>query len=228
MGSTRVGVFLQARLGSTRLPQKVLLPLKDGNVLQHALRSLRKIKADVYALLTDHNSGSVLEQYAVGEGFNLFMGPEDDVLRRFTSAIHFFKVDRVIRATGDNPLVSWRLASEILELHEKKRADLSHFINIPLGTGVEAVEADALLAAEDESADPYEHEHITAFLYRHPERFTILEIEGPVGCILPGRRVTLDTDSDYQLIRNIYSDLYVNEPIAAEDIVVWFKRKRAE
>jgi len=228
MGSTRIGVFLQARLGSTRLPQKVLLPLKGGNVLQHALRSLRKIKADVYALLADHNSGSVLEQYAVEEGFNLFIGPEDDVLRRFTSAIHFFNVGRVIRATGDNPLVSWRLASEIFELHEQKRADLSHFINIPLGTGVEAVEACALLDAENESADPYEHEHITTFLYRHPERFTILEIEGPAGCILPGGRVTLDTDSDYQLIRNIYSDLYINEPIATEDIVVWIKRKMAE
>lgn len=228
MGSTRVGVFLQARLSSTRLPQKVLLPLKGGNVLQHALRSLRKIKADVYALLTDHNSGGVLEQYAVEEGFSLFMGPEDDVLQRFTSAVHFFKVERVIRATGDNPLVSWQLASEILELHEKKRADLSHFINIPLGTGVEAVEASALLAAENESADPYEHEHITTFIYRHPERFTILEIEGPAGCILSGRRVTLDTDSDYKLIRNIFSDLYINQPIAAEDIVAWLKRKSAE
>ncbi|MQY76661.1 MAG: acylneuraminate cytidylyltransferase, partial [Spirochaeta sp.] len=73
MGSTRVGVFLQARLGSTRLPRKVLLPLKGGNVLQHALRSLRKIKADVYALLTDHSSGGILEQYAIEEGFSLFM-----------------------------------------------------------------------------------------------------------------------------------------------------------
>ncbi len=228
MGTTRVGVFLQARLGSTRLPQKVLLPLKGGNVLQHALRSLRKIKADVYALLTDHNSGGVLEQYAAEEGFSLFVGPENDVLHRFTSAVRFFKVERVIRATGDNPLVSWRLASEILELHEKKRADLSHFINIPLGTGVEVVEASALLAAENESADPYEHEHITIFLYRNPERFTILEIEGPAGCILPDQRVTLDTDSDYQLIRNIYSDLYINEPISTFDIVAWFKRKSAE
>jgi len=93
---------------------------------------------------------------------------------------------------------------------------------------VEAVEASALFAAEKESTDPYEHEHITTFLYRHPERFTILEIEGPAECILPGRRVTLDTDSDYQLIRNIFSDLYINKPVAAVDIVAWFKRKSAE
>lgn len=226
MGSTRVGIFLQARLGSTRLPQKVLLPLKGGNVLQHALRSLRKIKADIYALLTDSNSGGVLGQYAAEEGFSLFIGPEDDVLKRFTSAVQFFKVNSVIRATGDNPLVSWQLALEIFELHEKKGADLSHFIDIPLGTGVEVVEAAALLTAEKESADPYEHEHITTFIYRHPERFTILEIEGPAGCILPGRRVTLDTESDYQLIRNIFSDLYRNGPIATEDIVAWFKKEK--
>ena len=228
MGSTRVGVFLQARLGSTRLPQKVLLPLKGGNVLQHALRSLKRIKADIHALLTDSNSEGVLHQYAADEGFSLFIGPENDVLKRFTSAVHFFKVNRVIRATGDNPLVSWRLASEILELHKKKGADLSHFIDIPLGTGVEAVEAGALLTAENESADLYEHEHITTFIYRHPERFTILEIEGPAGCKLPGRRVTLDTYSDYQLIRNIFSDLYRSGPIATEDIVAWLKMKNAK
>ena len=113
------GLFLQVRIHSTRLPGKALLPLPGGNVIQHAMRALKLIPVDIYALLTDETSAPALEKSAAGEGFDLFTGPEQDVLQRYLLAAEFYKTGCLIRATGDNPLVSASLGQEILQVHRE-------------------------------------------------------------------------------------------------------------
>ncbi|MBA7554885.1 hypothetical protein ES705_47524 [subsurface metagenome] len=202
----KTGIFLQARLNSRRLHQKALLPLKGGNVVRHAMRALREVKADIHALLTDDMSAPVLGVYAEAEGFEIFTGPSDDVLKRFCMAVRFFKQ-----------------IEALLPIHAEKRVELSHFVGAPLGTGVEVVEAGALLKVEERSSDFYEREHITTYMYRHPEEFRIMEIPCPRNCALPRARVTLDTASDYDLISRIFQDLYRDSPIETEEIVLWLK-----
>ncbi len=226
MKMANTGVFLQVRLDSRRLPEKALLALKGGNVVQHTMRALRAVPAAVYAILTDEKSAPVLREYAAGEGFVLFSGPAEDVLKRFCLAAEYFEVSRVIRATGDNPLVSPKLAEALLPIHEEEKGELSHFIGLPLGTGVEIVETDALLAAEKGSTDFYEHEHITTYLYRHRESFRVLELPCPGECYLPRARVTLDSEADYRLIARIFQELYRDAPIETGEIVVWFKKQK--
>jgi spore coat polysaccharide biosynthesis protein SpsF len=221
-----VGVFLQARLNSTRLPGKALLPLAGSPVVQHALRALRRVRADVHAVLTEPGSAPALEPLARAEGFALFAGPEEDVLERFCLAARRFHVGRVVRATGDNPLVSALQVQALLDLHCSAGWQLSHFIGLPLGTGVEVVETEALEAANRASSDAYEHEHITTFLYRHPERFRIAEPACPEAWRLPEARVTLDTREDYELLQRIFRELYRGEPIELEALVAWLRRTR--
>jgi len=223
-----LAVFIQARLGSRRLPGKALLPLQGGNVIQLAMRALKRLPADVHALLTDRESFETLAPFAREESFEVFPGPEEDVLERFCLAIEAFRARRVVRATGDNPLVSPRLAELLLRLHEAEGADLSHFAGIPLGTGVEAVEAEALIQARAASRDPYEHEHITTYLYRHPERFRVRHLPSPPECALPEARVTLDTEEDYRLIARLFQELYHGHPIETEEIVAWFRLQHQE
>jgi len=127
-----------------------------------------------------------------------------------------------MRATGDNPLTCPRLASRILSIHAERRADLSHFLGCPWGTGVEVVESRALFDAERAAADPVEREHITTFHYRHPDRFAIVEELAPAEARLPDARVTVDTPEDYERVSRIFRDLYEGSPIAAEAIVRWF------
>ena len=221
----KTGVFLQVRLNSRRLPEKALLLLPGGNVVRHCMRSLKPIEADNHVLLTDESSAPVLAGWAKDEGFTLFTGPSEDVLKRFCMAIRFFGVSRVIRACGDNPLVSARLAEMLLTIHEKKGLDLSHFIDIPLGTGVEVIQSKALLESERRSSDPYEHEHITTHAYRHPEDFKVEDIPCPGQYFLPQARVTLDTEPDYRLISRIFRDLYRHRPVEIDEVIDWFKRK---
>src|SRR5208283_1577885 len=137
------GVFVQVRLGSTRLPSKALLPLPGGCLIQHVMRSLTAVPADVRALLTDGNSVAALRPLAEAEGFQVFAGPDEDVLGRYCMASRLYGTDRVIRATGDNPLTSARLALDIIREHERADADLSHFVGVPWGSGIEVVSAAA-------------------------------------------------------------------------------------
>ena len=219
-------MFVQARLGSKRLPGKALLNLAGLPVLQHVLRALRPVEADVHALLTDRSSASAFQPLAAAEGYQLFIGPVEDVLERFLRAARLWRVDRLVRATGDNPLVSARAVQALIERHGAERCDLSHFLGLPLGTGVEIVESAALAKAARLSRDPYEREHITTFLYRHPERFRIAEPLCPEPWSCPQARVTLDTAEDYERLQSLFEDLYRGEPIEIEQLAAWLRGRR--
>jgi spore coat polysaccharide biosynthesis protein SpsF len=221
------GVLLQARLASRRLPRKALLPLGEGNVLQHVLRALADIPAEVHALLTDESSADVFAPFAVEQGFALFVGPEEDVLSRYAQAVRRFRLGRVVRATGDNPLVSVRAAVALLQAHEAAGFDLSHYPQLPLGTGVEVVEAPALLEADARARDAYEREHVTAYLYRNPQSFRVGEPSCRPEWALPEARVTVDTIEDYARIKRIYAELYRGGPVEIEELVSWLRRDRS-
>ncbi len=223
-----LGIFIQVRLGSTRLPGKALLPLPGGTVIQHVMRSMARVPAEVRALVTEERSAESLAHLAQEEGFRVFVGPEDDVLARYCMASREFGVDTVIRATGDNPLTSPELARLILRLHRQNLSDLSHFLGIPWGSGVEVVRAECLFAAEKEAVDPAEREHVTMFLYRRPERFRILQPDAPPGLNLPDARVTVDTQEDYERVKRIFTAVYRGQPIEVRDLAGWFSSVKAE
>ncbi len=221
-----IAVFLQARLDSSRLPRKALLRLGEKTVVEHTMEALARVNADVHALLTDYNSYEELAPFAVACGFDIFPGPEDDVLERFALAARFFAPETIIRATGDNPLTSPLLAERIVDIHCKHKSDYSGYLGMPLGTGVEVLDRGALLTAASEAADPYEREHVSPFLYRRPERFTITRPTVEQELLLPEAEVTLDTWEDYVLISKIFKDLYDCGPIEVPELVRWLKQNQ--
>ncbi len=224
----KTAVFLQARLSSTRLPNKVLLPLAGITVIEHAMDSLRRIGADVNALLTDEESAGPLRGLARRRGFEVFPGPSDDVLLRYAQAARHYEIERYFRATGDNPLVSHELALSLAESHLQAGADFSGYAGPPLGTGVELVEVEALFQAEREALDPYEREHVSPFIYRRPERFRIHRPRAEEDVVMEDARVTLDTEEDYQWIKRIFDALYDGEPISPYTLVSWLRERQRD
>lgn len=217
-------VLLQVRLDSSRLPGKALLPLAGLPVVVHAMRALREIPADLYALLCPEDSASRLEPLTESEGFQLLTGPKDDVLARYALAVHKWKPDTVIRATGDNPLVSPELACSLLPQHFKQKADYSGYAGIPIGSGVEIIRAESLLRADREAVDPYEREHVAPYLYHHPEIFSINRPVPDNGRYRSDIRITLDTPEDYSRLSVLFSELYDGLPIPLETVIGWFNR----
>jgi len=91
---------------------------------------------------------------------------------------------------------------------------------------VEVIEAGALAEAGAAARDPYEREHVTPYLYRHPERFGVGEPACPAAWRLPETPVTLDTAADYELLQAVFRDLYRGEPIETEELIRWLRERQ--
>lgn len=215
-----IGVFLQARMDSSRLPGKALLPLAGKPVLMHAMEALLRVQADVHALLTEEGSKAAFAQLAENLGYEIYVGSKHDVLKRFTDAARFFGVSRIIRATGDNPLVSWELATELLKECVSLDADYGGHVGMPVGLGVECLKTEALFRAERETNDAYDREHVAPYLYKNPRLFHLHRPLAPLSC-RSGFSVTIDTREDFDRVGRIFKDLYRGIPINTADLMEW-------
>ena len=195
-------VIVQCRLSSTRLPGKALKELNGKPVLAYVLSSMKKVRADYYYLATDEASYSQLLPLCREYGFECYAGSLDDVLNRFTSLLKTIKTKTVIRATADNPFLFYEAAEESAALFEEKNSGSSHcdyltYSGLPHGSGVEVFSAEALIKAESETTDPYDHEHVGPALYNHKDRYICEFVPAPRRYDFPELRTTIDTYSDF-------------------------------
>ncbi len=216
-----LGIIVQARLGSTRLARKTLLPLGGATLLDMALARLSLVPADSRILATDAASAPELGPVAARNGFALVVGSAEDVLSRYCDAIraHGLAGGLVLRATGDNPLVCHEAAIELIRTRGGLGFDYSSYSGLPLGMGVELVSAAALLRAEREAVAPDEREHVCPYLYRYPDRFSIDRPEAPLAFRFPAGRVTVDLPEDYDIMLRLYGAYYDGSPIPSQTIL---------
>lgn len=221
---SRAGVFIQVRLASTRLPEKALLPLAGKSVIAHSMEALMPLPVDVRVLVTDTESVSRLTPEAEAYGYEVFAGDPEDVLDRYCSAANRYRIDTIVRATGDNPLTSGKMAKRALDLYYRSNADYAGISGTPYGTGVEVLSAKALNDLRARSTDGYEREHVSPGLYRHPERYNVVIESAPAELTMPDLRVTLDTPSDYEYISGVYRNVYRGMPIEISDLIAYGQR----
>lgn len=217
------GIFLQVRLDSLRLPNKALLNLENHCVISHAMHALNEVHADIRCILTTEDSRNKLKPLTEKTGWQIFTGARDDVLSRYVHAGRHYGVRRIIRATGDNPLVSASMANAALALSKCSNSHYTGFSSLPVGAGVEILDFVALEEAHAEALDSYEREHVAPFLYHRPQRFRILRPQAPQRVRMPNLRITLDTEEDYAFLQLLFSTLYHGKPIELFEVVKWFK-----
>lgn len=198
-----VAIVLQARMGSVRLPGKVLADLCGRPILEHCIERLRA-RSDLPVVLatTTRPEDDCLELYAATLGVAVVRGPDQDVLGRFVKAVSALSLTEVIRATADNPAVDMDAPARTLELLRRTGADHVVERGLPYGAAVEAVTADALLRAADEARDLSDREHVTP-LIRRDGRFRALQAIAPGSVREPGLRVTVDTTDDLEFMRRL-------------------------
>lgn len=204
-------LIVQARLDSTRLPGKAILPLDGAPVVQRVLEVLKTVPAALHILACPEDSAETFAPIAECCGFLLFAGPKEDVLGRYAQAIRHFSLDkaehsRVIRATADNPFVFADAAARINEEAAVLNADYAAYAGLPYGAGVESVSCAALLQAEREAAAPDEREHVCPYLYHNP-CFRLHRPLAPPCWQHPELRLTIDTRADYAQAAQLYSAL---------------------
>jgi spore coat polysaccharide biosynthesis protein SpsF len=200
-------LVLQARLDSTRLPGKSLLPLGERPLVLAVMEALRDVPADLYVLACAEDCAGPFRPLAEAAGFVLFPGPKEDVLARYCLAVRQFNMSRVIRATGDNPFVFADAAAAMNDKAAALNAAYGGYRGLPLGAGVESVDAGALVRAESEAAAPYDREHVCPYLYGHPETFSLYRPLAPRRWRGSGIRLTVDTAEDYERAKTLYAAL---------------------
>jgi len=205
-------IVLQARLDSSRLPQKAILPLDGKPLVFRVMEALNDVPVDLRALACPQDSFSAFEPLAKEAGFEIIAGPKDDVLERYCQVIRHFKITRVIRATADNPFVFTDAACAINAEALALNADYSGYSGIPVGAGVESVCADALLRAGSESSSPFDREHVCPYLYGHSDLFSLHRPLAPVRWQGSNIRLTVDTREDFDRAAVLYEALK-NEPL---------------
>jgi spore coat polysaccharide biosynthesis protein SpsF len=207
MENELTAVVLQARLDSTRLPEKALLPLDGKPLVYRVMEALNNVPADLRILACTEDSVSAFAPLAEEAGFHTFAGPKEDVLERFCKVISHFSLKRVIRATGDNPFVFTDAAMAVNAEGAAINADYSGYAGLPYGAGVEAISADALLRAGKEASSPFDREHVCPYLYVHPELFSLHRPLAPLRWQCPNIRLTVDTQEDYDRTKELYAAL---------------------
>jgi spore coat polysaccharide biosynthesis protein SpsF len=207
MSRPKTVLILQARLDSTRLPRKALLPICGEPMLLRVMQALRQIPCDDRVLAAPEDCAGDFAPLARDAGFTLITGPKDDVLARYCMAIRATDAGRVIRATGDNLFVLTDASARLEAEAESLDADYALYSGIPYGSGVECVKAGALLKAEAEAKLPAEREHVCPYLYNHPEIFSLHRPLVPQEWRGPALRFTVDTPADYERAQKFFAAL---------------------
>jgi len=203
-------VIVQARMGSERLPGKVLEPLADKPLLWHVLERTRRYRfCDIILVATTSSpDDDVLEREVRSWGFPVYRGARDDVLDRFYRAAAAVGADLVYRVNGDNPLADPRLADRLFRSYARSPVDYLWVGGAPLGVGAELTTFAALRLARENAGSRPEREHVTLYL-REGGAVTVRKVPVPRDYPLPvGLRLTVDTPADLELMRCVYGELY--------------------
>lgn len=211
----KVAAIIQARMGSTRLPGKVLRLLGNTTVLGHVVRRVQRasnVDAVVVATTNSNRDDAIIEE-ARRLGAGVYRGSEDDVLSRYRHAAQQVAADVVVRVTADCPLLDPEVLQGMVArfLEQRRRGARVDYLSntlertFPRGLDVEVFTYEALARADAEARDAAEREHVTPYLYRHPELFRIEQYRG--GLDRSDLRLTLDTPEDWALLEAVFSRL---------------------
>ena len=211
----RTIAIIQARMGSTRLPGKVMKTLCGKTVLGHVISRVKAcplvnevVVATTVSLLDD-----VIIAESTKYGARHFRGSEDNVLERYYLTAKQFHADVIVRITSDCPLLDPVVLSKMLHYFRNRVANgknidyLSNTLSrtFPRGLDAEIFTFSTLQCAMQEASQPFEFEHVTPYVYRHPDKFVLEEFKNEVD--LSHYRWTLDTQEDYVLIDSIFQAL---------------------
>ena len=189
---SRVVASIEARMGSSRLPGKMLMDVAGRPALSRLLARLRRARTvdEIVLATTDAPADDALAEWAAGEGVACYRGSEDDVLNRVVSAHRHLKSDIVVEVTGDCTLIDPDIIDLGVETYAANSADVVTNVDqlsFPMGLDIQVFGLPLLEAVEAEISDPAVREHVSLYFYRNPEKYRIIHVLAPI----PWRRPDL-------------------------------------
>lgn len=206
-------IIVQARMTSTRLPGKVLIPVLGKPLLEYQLERLGRVKMaqQIVIATTKNDTDQPIVELCQRLGFGFFRGSEEDVLSRFYGASLKFRADNIVRITADCPLIDPIIIDNLIDKFLENYLEVDYVSNTlkrtyPRGMDAEVFSFEVLSKILKNAADPYDREHVTPYIYRNQEQFRIINVENPQNS--SQHRWTVDTEEDFELIRRMITVLY--------------------
>jgi spore coat polysaccharide biosynthesis protein SpsF len=230
---TQATVIVQARMGSTRLPGKVLKPIGGRPMFSYQIERLRaaqRVERIVVATTTEPADAAIVD-FCAAEQVPCVRGSEMDVLSRYALAAAEFDARTVVRVTSDCPLIDPQLVDEAIQAFTGASGEYHYVSNMlrptwPYGMAVEVFSRELLDVAHREATKPAEREHVTPFIYWRPERYRLKSLERQPD--LSQHRWTVDTPEDFELISRILGALHPNHPrFTLQDVLALLDRHPA-
>ncbi len=211
----KIVAIIEARMGSSRLPGKVLFPLLEKPVLQHIIERINRSKYvdEVVVATTENVLDDKIVEFCQNFDFKYYRGSEEDVLLRVLNAAKSSQADIIVEICGDCPVIDWRHIDKSIELFFSGDYDyVSNNIEktFPIGLRVQVYPISVLEGVNQLTDSEADHEHVTLYIYSNPKKFKLLNWSAKGDMIHPEIEVTLDTAEDYELIKFIFSQLYPN------------------
>ena len=213
----KIVAIVQARMGSSRLPGKVMKEVCGKSILSHVISRISQCSLvdQVVVATTTNDEDDILIREADNLGVSSFRGSEDNVLSRYYHAASAYRADVVIRVTSDCPLFDPTILTEIVAVFLKKNSQarcvdyLSNTLDrtYPRGLDAEVLYFDVLKTAYQEADKNYEKEHVTPYVYQHADKF-IVEQYRDADHDYSEYRWTLDTVEDFKFIETVYHALW--------------------
>ena len=216
---------------SSRLPGKVLMPLAGAPTLVWLIERLRKSKYvdDVVVATTINHPDDAIVELCEAMNCHYHRGSEDDVLLRVLEAAQKYEADIIVEICGDCPLLDWRHVDKLLELFFEGGYDyVSNSLQetFPIGFDVKIFPTVVLDEVNRVSRDIYDHEHVSLYIYNHPEKYKLGNLNAEGKMKRRDLRLVLDTKEDYKLLDTVLGKLSrFNPDFSAEDVIDLFNRE---
>lgn len=234
MGSKpRIVATIEARMTSSRLPGKVLKPACGKPMLELMVERLRRVSSlDGIVIATTVNATDdpiVALARRLGVGF--WRGSEDDVLGRVLAAATAHEIDVIVETTGDCPLIDPDVVEDCIRVYRESGVD--YVANVlertyPVGMDSQVFATAVLADVARRTNDPLDHEHVSLYIYRHPETYSLKNVAAPPALRRPELALTLDTPEDYALINQVFEALYPGNPaFGLKDVLAFLDREPA-
>ena len=208
----QVGAIVEARMTSSRLPGKVLMPVLGVPMLARLIQRLKQVEEihKIVIATTDNIEDDEICNLAIKCGVHFTRGSETDVLGRVLKAAQDHDIDVIVEITGDCPVIDPKIVKEVILKHFESNADYTSNSNIrsyPDGMDVQVFSTETLLKSSELTTNELEREHVTLHIRNSQGLFKIENVYAPVAMNLPNLGLTLDTREDFEFLRVIIETL---------------------
>ena len=220
----KIVAVVQARMGSERLPGKVLKPLAGKPVLWHITQILKSVSLidDIIIVTTTLENDDKIENFALKNNIKIIRGSVNDVLDRFRLATIETNADVIIRITGDNPCIDVNIVEKVIDDHLNSKYDYTSnnlMRTFPRGMDIEIINRKTLEKVWRNTLDIDDREHVTLYIKNRPDQFKLQNIVACELCNRPELRLSIDTNEDYLLVSQIYDNCYNKKPLNLDEII---------